>query len=90
MPTPEHTAKADQFHAACIKIFEHYIGAIEYDMNEHVKKTGKPMDMTYAHNDVTRVLARADGMSAGMLAGIAAAAILREIERKAHGRGARP
>lgn len=90
MPTPEHTAKADQFHQMCKQLFEHYVGAIEHDMNVHAEKTGKPMDFTYAHNDVTRVLARAQELTPGVLAGIVAAAILREIEKKGRGRGARP
>ena len=85
MPTPDHTAKADQLHAASIKLFEHYVSAIEHDMNNHAEATGKPMDMTYAHNDVSRILRR--DIQPGMLAALAAAAILREIERK--GRGGR-
>lgn len=90
MPTPEHTAKADQFHSMCNQVFDHYVQAIEHDMNQHAQKTGKPMDFTYAHNDVTRVLARAEELTPAILAGIMAAVILREIERKGHGRGARP
>lgn len=85
MPTPEHTAKADQFHQMCNQVFEHYVSAIHHDMNQHAEKTGKPMDMTFAHNDVTRILFRE--IKPGVLAGIAAAAILKEIEKKGRGRG---
>lgn len=87
MPTPQHTAKADKFHAMCLQIFEHYVGAIEHDMNVHVQKTGKPMDFTFAHNDVSRVLAREETLTQGVLAGIMAAVILKEIEKKGRGRG---
>jgi hypothetical protein len=85
MPTPEHTAKADQFHTMCLEVLDSYVTAIEKDMNNHAQRTGKPMDMTYAHNDVCRILFRE--IKPGVLAGMAAAAILREIERK--GRGGR-
>ena len=84
-PTPDHTAKADQFHTMCKQVFDHYVSAIETDMNRHVETTGKPMDMTYAHNDVTRILFRE--IKPGVLAGMVAAAVLSEIERK--GRGGR-
>lgn len=85
MPTPGHSAKADQLHAESKKLFEHYVSAIEHDMNNHAKTTGKAMDMAYAHNDVARILRR--DIPPGMLAALAAAAILKEIERK--GRGGR-
>lgn len=87
MPSPEHTANADKFHAMCLQVFEHYRGAIEHDMNVYAEKTGKAMDMTFAHNDVTRVLAREDTLTEGVLAGVMAAVILKEIERKGRGRG---
>lgn len=85
MPTADHTARADQLHTASIKLFEHYVSAIETDINNHAKSTGKAMDMTYAHNDILRILLRE--IQPPMLAAMAAAAILREIERK--GRGGR-
>jgi hypothetical protein len=64
-------------------MLEYYEGAIETDMNRHAKQTGKPMDDTFAHHDLTRILAR--DVNAGALAGMLAAAILREIERKKRG-----
>jgi hypothetical protein len=85
MPTPEHTAKADQFHTMCQQIFEHYVSAIEHDMNVYVEEHGTSMDMTFAHNDLTRILLR--HIQPANLAGVVAHAVLKEIERK--GRGGR-
>lgn len=86
MPSPEHTAKADGFHAMCEELLEHYVSAIGHDMDNYVRKYGKSMDMTFAHNDVTRVLVREPTLTPGVLAGIAAAAILKEIEKKRRGK----
>lgn len=86
MPTPEHTAKADRFHAMCEELLDHYVGAIGHDMNVYAEKTGKAMDMTFAHNDVSRVLARAKELTPGVLAGMVAAAILRDIEKTRKGK----
>lgn len=85
MPTPEFVAKSDQLHAACNKLFEHYVSAIETDMNAYVDKNGEPMDLTYAHSDLTRILAK--DIDGKMLAGIVAAAILKQIAAKGRGRG---
>ncbi|AEJ95359.1 hypothetical protein SEA_LITTLELAF_81 [Mycobacterium phage LittleLaf] len=82
-PSPEHTAKADRFHAQCREIFDYYVSAIEHDMNEYAKKNRKPMDMTFAHNDLTRIFRR--DMDAANLAGVMAHAVLAEIQRKARG-----
>lgn len=87
MPTPEHTAKADQFHTMCEQLFDHYVSAIGHDMDNYVRKHRKSMDMTYAHNDVTRVLARTEELTPAILAGIMAANIIRDIEKKGRGRG---
>lgn len=86
MPTPEHTAKADQFHEMCNRLFEHYVSAIGTDMDNHTRKTGKPMDLTYAHNDVTRLLHREQQLTPGVLAGMVAAAILKEIGKQKRGK----
>ena len=83
MPSPERTAQADQLHTASREMLDYYVSAIEHDMNEYVKKNGKSMDFTYAHNDLTLVLARS--IKPSMLAAILAEAILREIQRKASG-----
>lgn len=87
MPTPDHTASADQFHTMCIEVFDYYMGAIETDMNNYVKEHRRSMDVTFAHNDVTRLLVREETLTPGILAGIMAAVILREIGRKGKGRG---
>lgn len=87
MPTPEHTAKADQFHGMCDQLLDHYVAAIGFDMDKYVHKHGQPMDMTYAHNDISRVLAREKQLTPGVLAGMVAAAILKEIEKKRRGKG---
>lgn len=85
MPTPETSAKADQFAAMCQQVFEHYVSAIEYDMNAHAAKHGKAMDMSFAHHDLTRILLK--DIEPANLAGIMAHAVLREIENKGRGRG---
>lgn len=86
MPTPEHTAKADQFHQMCEQLLEHYVSAIGYDMDNYVRKHGKPMDMTFAHNDITRMLAREPQLTPGVLAGMVAASVIKEIEKKRRGK----
>ena len=86
MPTPEHTAKADRFHAMCEELLEHYVSAIGADMDNYVRKHGKSMDMTFAHNDITRLLRREQSINPGVLAGMVAAAILKEIGKKRKGR----
>jgi len=85
-PTPDHTAKADRFHAMCNELCEHYVGAIGHDMNAYVEKNGKPMDMTFAHNDITRVLARSKELTPAVLAGMVASFILKDIERMRRGK----
>lgn len=86
MPTPDHTAKADRFHAMCNELCDYYVGAIGTDMNTYVDKHGKAMDMTFAHNDITRLLLRAEGMKSSVLAGMVAAFILRDIEKTRRGK----
>ena len=76
--------KADQFAAMCKEIFDHYVSAIEHDMNTHAAREGKAMDLTFAHHDVTRILFK--DIEAANLAGLAAHAILAEIGRKGRGR----
>lgn len=85
MPGAERVAKADQHHRMCEEIFDYYVSAIEHDMNQHVQKRGEPMDMTFAHHDITRIFMK--DIEPGNLAGIVAYAVLREIRRKAQGRG---
>lgn len=80
MPTPDHTANADQLHAIAKEVLDKYCSSIENDMNRYAEQTGKSMDMTFAHHDLTRILRRDVG--AGMLAALAAEGILRLIERK--------
>lgn len=82
MPTPEHTAKADQFHMMCNQLLEHYISAIGTDMDNYRREHGKSMDATFAHNDITRVLLRSQDLTAGVLAGMVASAILKANEKK--------
>lgn len=85
MPTPENTAKADQFAAMCQQVFEHYVSAIEHDMNTYAAKHGKSMDMTFAHHDLTRILLK--DIEPANLAGVMAHNVLREIEGRGRGRG---
>lgn len=84
MPTPELTAGADQFHSLCKQVLDKYVESIETDMNAYVVKNGKPMDITFAHNDLTRILNRE--IKPGVLAGLVAEAILRTIQKKVKGR----
>lgn len=81
-PTADHTAKADQFHTMCSELFDHYVSAIGHDMAEYARKHGKPMDITFAHNDVTRMLLREQAIGPGVMSGLVAAAILKEATRK--------
>lgn len=87
MPTPDHTAKADRFHAMCNDLCEHYVGAIGHDMNAYVEKYGKAMDTTFAHNDITRMLVRSPELTHGVLAGMVASFVLKDIEKKRRGKG---
>lgn len=84
MPTPDRTAQSDQFYAMCQQIVEHYESAIEHDLNVYVEKHKKPMDMTFAHHDLTRILFK--DIEPANLAGMVAYAVLREIGRKTGGR----
>lgn len=71
----------------CDQLLDHYVDAISNDMDNFVHKHHKSMDMTYAHNDISRVLAREEQLTAGVLAGMVAAAILKEIAKKRKGKG---
>ena len=82
MPTPEHTAKADQFHTMCEQMLDHYVGAISNDMDNYARRNCRQMDATYAHNDITRMLLRRQQIAPGVLAGLVAAAILKEAARR--------
>ena len=85
MPSPEHTAKADQFYKMSGEIFDYYVSAIEHDMNVYVQEHGgKSMDLTFAHNDLTRILFK--DIEHGNLAGIVAYAVLEKIRGKTGGR----
>lgn len=88
MPSPEHTAKADQFRTMCDQLLEHYTQAIGFDMDNYVRAHGKSMDTTFAHNDVTRLLIREQQLTEGVLSGMVASAILQRIEKK-RGKGGR-
>lgn len=83
-PTPELTAGADQFHQLCKDVLDKYVESIEDDMNAYAVKNGKPMDLTFAHNDLTRILTRE--IKPGVLAGLVSEAILRTIQKKARGK----
>lgn len=86
MPAPERIAQADQFHGLCVQMLDTYVEAVEDDMNRYADKNpGAPMDTTKAHNDITLMLAR--DLGPGVLAGIMAEALLREIGRKLKGKG---
>lgn len=86
MPSPEHTAKADQLYKMSQEIFDYYVGAIAHDMNRYVDEHGgKSMDPTFAHNDFLRILFK--DIDHPMLAAVLAYAILSKIGDQARGRG---
>lgn len=74
----------DQLFASCSELLDRYIAGVEIDLNRHAVKHGS-MSETQAHYHVTKLLATA--LPANMLAGVAAAAIVRGIWAKQKGKG---
>lgn len=83
-PPPHLVAQMDALHAACNELLDRYVEGFNLDMNRHAVKHG-PMDPTQAHWHMTKILAK--DVEPNMLAGIAAAAIVRRIAGKARGKG---
>jgi hypothetical protein len=73
----------DRLHASCNELLDRYTAGFEIDLNRHAVKHGSMSD-TQAHYHLTHILA--DQVPANMLAGIAAAAIVRGISAKKKGR----
>lgn len=83
-PPPELTVRIEQLYATCTELLNHYVHGFEIDMNRHAVKHGE-MDEATAHWHLTMILAK--DVPPSMLAGIAAAAIVRGIAGKRKGRG---
>ena len=83
-PPPELVVKMDQLHAAASELLDRYIAGFNIDMNRHAVKHGS-MSETQAHYHMTKILAST--VEPNMLAGIAAAAIVRGIAAKGKGKG---
>jgi hypothetical protein len=83
-PPPELVYKMDQLLAACSDMLNRYVHGFEMDMNRHAVKHG-PMSDAEAHWHVTKILAK--DVPPNMLAGLAAAAIVRGIKAKTRGEG---
>ncbi len=82
---PRTVAKSEEAYQGCLGMLDYYVGAVETDMNRFFDEKHTVMQPALAHHDLTRLLSR--DVNGGALAGMVAAAILREIERK--GRGGR-
>ena len=82
-PDPHRVAKSEEAFQGCLGMFDYYVGAVETDMNRYFDEKHVVMQPALAHHDLTRLLSR--DVNAGALAGMVAAAILREIERKTSG-----
>lgn len=83
-PPPDLVLKMDKLYAASSELLDRYIAGFHIDMNRHAVKHGE-MSETQAHYHLTKILAAT--IPANMLAGVAAAAIVRGIAGKAKGRG---
>lgn len=73
----------DQLLASCSELLDRYVHGFEIDMNRHTVKHG-PMSDAEAHWHMTKIIAKA--VPANMLAGLAAAAIVRGIAAKGRGK----
>lgn len=80
---PRTVVKTQEAHQECLGMFDYYVGAVETDMNRYFDQYHEVMNPSFAHNDLTRMLAK--DVNQGALAGMVAAVILREIERKGSG-----
>jgi hypothetical protein len=74
----------DKLYATCSELLDRYISGFNIDLNRHAVKHGS-MSETQSHYHLTKVLA--SQVPPNMLAGIAAAAIVRGIAGKAKGKG---
>lgn len=78
-PPPDLVIKMDKLHADCEDLLDRYIAGFQIDLNRHAVKHGSMSD-TQAHWHLTKILA--SQVPANMLAGIAAAAIVRGMKGK--------
>jgi hypothetical protein len=83
-PPPELVMQMDKLYATCSELLDRYISGFNIDLNRHAVKHGS-MSETQSHYHLTKVLA--SQVPPNMLAGIAAAAIVRGIAGKAKGKG---
>jgi len=81
---PQLVAKMGQLLASCSELLDRYVHGFELDMNRHAVKHG-PMSDAEAHWHITKIIAK--DVPPNMLAGMAAAAIVRGIAGKRKGRG---
>lgn len=81
---PNLQRQVDHFAASTAELLDRYTHSFEMDANRHAVKHGRMARERMVY-DMTRILAR--DVPANMLAGIAAEAIVRSIERKRQGKG---